>query len=123
MINKVDLVDAETLAERKAALLEALNWKGPIYEISALSHVGTRELSGDLMTYIEGLNQQQADDENAAAAERDAQERMQQEARERINALREQQAAARRSNKQASEPSGDDEGGDEGDDVAVEYRH
>lgn len=119
VINKVDLVDAEMLAERKAALLEALNWKGPIYEISALSHVGTRELSGDLMTYIEGLNQQQADDENAAAAERDAQERMQQEARERINALREQQAAARRSNKQASDPSGDDEG----DDVAVEYRH
>jgi len=119
VINKVDLVDAETLAERKAALLAALNWKGPIYEISALSHVGTRELSGDLMTYIEGLNQQQTDDEDAAAAERDAQERMQQEARERINALREQQAAARRGNKRAPDPSGDDEG----DDVAVEYRH
>ena len=118
VINKVDLIDAETLAARKKELLAALDWAGPTYEISALGHRGTRELSGDLMTHIEALDEQMADDADAVAAERLAQESMQQEARERIEALREQQAVARRNSKTTVKNVDD-----EGDDVAVEYRH
>ena len=118
ILNKVDLIDETLLAERKAAVMAALNWTGPVYEISALSRDGTKRLSGDLMTYIEALNKSLADDEGAMEAERDAQTRMQQEARERIEALR--SAKRKESRDQNIEQVEDDDDGDDG--VAVEYR-
>ncbi len=119
ILNKVDLIDETLLAERKAARLAALNWTGPVYEISALSGEGTRRLSGDLMTYIEDLNETLAEDDAAMQAEREAQTAMQQEARERIEALR--SAKRDESRAQNSEQVEDDD--DDGDDgVAVEYR-
>ena len=118
ILNKADLIDEALLAERKAAVMAALNWTGPVYEISALSRDGTKRLSGDLMTYIEALNKSLADDEGAMEAERDAQTRMQQEARERIEALR--SAKRKESRDQNIEQVEDDDDGDDG--VAVEYR-
>lgn len=118
ILNKVDLIDETLLAERKAAVMAALNWTGPVYEISALSRDGTKRLSGDLMTYIEALNKSLADDEGAMEAERDAQTRMQQEARERIEGLR--SAKRKESRDQNIEQVEDDDDGDDG--VAVEYR-
>lgn len=118
ILNKVDLIDETLLAERKAAVMAALNWTGPVYEISALSRDGTKRLSGDLMTYIEALNESLADDEGAMEAERDAQTRMQQEARERIEALR--SAKRKESRDQNIEQVEDDDDGDDG--VTVEYR-
>ena len=118
ILNKADLIDETLLAERKAAVMAALNWTGPVYEISALSRDGTKRLSGDLMTYIEALNESLADDEGAMEAERDAQTRMQQEARERIEALR--SAKRKESRDQNIEQVEDDDDGDDG--VAVEYR-
>ena len=118
ILNKVDLIDETLLAERKAAVMAALNWTGPVYEISALSRDGTKRLSGDLMTYIEALNESLADDEGAMEAERDAQTRMQQEARERIEGLR--SAKRKESRDQNIEQVEDDDDGDDG--VAVEYR-
>lgn len=118
ILNKADLIDEALLAERKAAVMAALNWTGPVYEISALSRDGTKRLSGDLMTYIEALNESLADDEGAMEAERDAQTRMQQEARERIEALR--SAKRKESRDQNIEQVEDDDDGDDG--VAVEYR-
>ena len=118
ILNKVDLIDEALLAERKAAVMAALNWTGPVYEISALSRDGTKRLSGDLMTYIEALNKSLADDEGAMEAERDAQTRMQQEARERIEGLR--SAKRKESRDQNIEQVEGDDDGDDG--VTVEYR-
>ena len=117
ILNKVDLIDETLLAERKAAVLSALNWTGPVYEISALSREGTRRLSGDLMTYIEDLNEMLAEDEAAMQAEREAQTAMQQEARERIEALR---SAKRNESRGQSSEQVEDDDGDDG--VTVEYR-
>lgn len=120
ILNKVDLIDETLLAERKAAVMAALNWTGPVYEISALSRDGTKRLSGDLMTYIEALNKSLADDEGAMEAERDAQTRMQQEARERIEGLR---SAKRKESRDQNIEQVEDDDDDDGDDgVAVEYR-
>ena len=118
ILNKADLIDEALLAERKAAVMAALNWTGPVYEISALSRDGTKRLSGDLMTYIEALNKSLADDEGAMEAERDAQTRMQQEARERIEGLR--SAKRKESRDQNIEQVEDDDDDDDG--VTVEYR-
>ena len=112
VLNKIDLIDEETRAERKAAVLEALNWQGPVYEIAAIGKQGTSELCGDMMTYIETMNAKELADEELAAQEREIQNRMQQEARERIETLREAYSEARRAAKEAEQL----------DEVEVEYR-
>jgi len=120
ILNKVDLIDEELCAQRKESVLAALNWTGPVYEISALSREGTKKLSGDLMTYIEALNETLADDEAAMQAEQEAQTNMQQEARERIEALRSARNNERRD--QAVERVEEDDDSDDDDGVSVEYR-
>jgi GTP-binding protein len=109
VLNKTDLLDARSLARVRSDVVEALAWKGPVYEISALSGAGTQVLCGDAMTTLETLREAEAADPEVAGTEREMQRAMQREARARIDDLR----ARRRS---------DDEGGDDDDlDVEVEY--
>ena len=114
VLNKIDLVDSATLAERRQAIIEALDWQGPVYEIAAINGTETDRLAGDLMTAIEHLNEQEASDPELAQMELDVQEQMQFEARERIELLRAQRKAQRFADK------ADDE--DEDHDVDIEYR-
>ena len=116
VLNKIDLIDEETLASRREAVIEALQWEGPVYEISAISGRETDRLSGDLMTAIEYLNEQEAEDEELKLHEQDVQMQMQSEARERIESLRLERKAARLAAQQD-----DDDDADDGD-VEVEYR-
>lgn len=88
VLNKRDLVDEDTFAERRAAVLEALAWEGPVYEIAAISGDGTQALCGDLMTYLEQCREEEAADPEVAEAELQTQRRMQREARQRIAELR-----------------------------------
>lgn len=55
VVNKVDLLTEEEVAERIAAVTEALQWEGPVYQISALSKQGTEQLCKEVMTYLEQL--------------------------------------------------------------------
>nr|WP_295543101.1 GTPase ObgE [uncultured Thiohalocapsa sp.] len=55
VLNKTDLLDAETLAERRADLVRALAWQGPVYAISAHTGAGTTELARALMDRLEAL--------------------------------------------------------------------
>lgn len=118
VLNKVDMVDEETLVERRNAVVAALNWQGPVYEIAAIAGTGTRTLCGDLMRAIELLDEQERDDPDLADQEQQVQSVMQQEAREQIETLRVTRAAARRAQKEA-----DVDVDDFDDDVEVEYRH
>ncbi|MEC8633349.1 MAG: Obg family GTPase CgtA, partial [Pseudomonadota bacterium] len=115
VLNKIDLIDEETLASRREAIIEALEWEGPVYEISAISRRETDRLSGDLMTAIEYLNEQEAENEELKLHEQDVQMQMQSEARERIESLRLERKAARLSKQQ------DDDEADHCD-SEVEYR-
>src|SRR5690606_15515999 len=63
-------------------------WQGPVFNIAAISKVGTSALSTAIMEYIEDRREQESHDPDAARAELEVQHRMQQEARERIEALR-----------------------------------
>ena len=114
VLNKIDLVPEGELAPRRAALLEALAWEGPVYETAAISGEGTARLCQDLMVALEEQKVREQDPD-VAEAEAEQQARMQQEARERIEALRAQyrEAAA----------AGDSDDGDDDDDVEVEYVH
>jgi GTP-binding protein len=63
VINKSDLLDADELEERRNALIQGLDWQGPVYTISAISKVGTEALVFDIMKQLE-LAREQAQDEN-----------------------------------------------------------
>ena len=115
VLNKCDLLDAAALAERRAQVVDALDWRGPVYEVAAISATGTQRLCADLMTRIEERRAAEAADPELARAERELQQRMQAEARQRIAALR----ASRRGDAADSE---DDDYDDDEHDVEVEYR-
>ncbi|MFW2404057.1 MAG: Obg family GTPase CgtA [Gammaproteobacteria bacterium] len=55
VLNKVDLLPDDELSSLRARLVEALNWSGPVYEISALKGEGTRKLIGGLMNRLEEI--------------------------------------------------------------------
>ena len=120
VLNKIDLIDEETLKQRRQAIVEALDWEGPVYEVAAISGRETVRLSGDLMTAIEFLNQQEAEDEEVKLREQDVQMRMQSEARERIESLRLERQAARLG--QLSDVEDEDDDSIDDTDVEVEYR-
>lgn len=95
VLNKLDLVPE---GDRDAAchqLIDALDWKGPVFQISALSGEGTRPLVQAVMRWIEEQAEVEAEDPEAAAAELARRERMDAEARARIQSLRATFNAAR----------------------------
>lgn len=53
ILNKIDLLDQTTLVHRREELVAALQWQGPLFEISALSGAGTTELVQALMCRLE----------------------------------------------------------------------
>jgi GTP-binding protein len=57
VLNKMDLVPASERAQRREQLVRALDWGGPVYEISAIKGEGCRELTGDLMTRLETMKE------------------------------------------------------------------
>jgi GTP-binding protein len=121
VLNKSDLLDADTFAERRSALLAALDWQGPVYEIAAISATGTAALCGDLMTYLEECREREAADPELAVAERQLQSAMQREARERIEELRADLRGRSLDDDVALDDDLDDDDLDD-DDVEVEYR-
>jgi GTP-binding protein len=53
VLNKIDLLDDETLALMKQDLLEKLDWNGPIFEVSAATGEGTEALGQAIMRELE----------------------------------------------------------------------
>ena len=115
VLNKQDLLDEDSFAERREAVLAALDWQGPVYSIAAIRGEGTDALCGDLMTYLEECRARELADPELAEAERQLQSRMQEEARQRIDDLR----AKRRRGDTVEED--DDDFDDDDFDVEIEY--
>ncbi len=55
VLNKMDLLSADERQVRVDALVQALEWRGPLYRISAINGEGCRELTGALMRRLEAL--------------------------------------------------------------------
>ena len=53
VLNKTDLLDEEELEQKKRDIIERLDWKGPVFTISALSKSGTEELVYRIMEQLE----------------------------------------------------------------------
>jgi GTP-binding protein len=55
VLNKKDLLMDDAFEQRSQKLVEALNWSGPVYGISAVSGEGTKQLVADLMHRLEQI--------------------------------------------------------------------
>jgi GTP-binding protein len=60
VLNKLDLLPQEQRDARVAAIVAELDWKGPVYGVSALTAEGTTRLVQDAMKYLEGLREAEA---------------------------------------------------------------
>ncbi|WP_455208176.1 Obg family GTPase CgtA [Kaarinaea lacus] len=60
VLNKVDLIPEPDRNEVCASIVKAINWQGPVYQISALSGTGTEKLMKDIMAHIESVGQDDA---------------------------------------------------------------
>lgn len=74
VINKVDLLDEESLLALRAGLSERLGWEGEIFEVSALNKEGCQGLCDALMLSIEAHRLSLVEDEDyrASLAEKEA---------------------------------------------------
>ena len=123
VLNKIDLIDEDTLQARREEIVAALAWQGPVYEISAVAGTQTAPLCGDLMTHLEHLMEQYQTDSVALEEEQAAQEQMQQEARERIATLNRARAEARHTAQHGSQDQVLDADEEADGEVDVEYRY
>jgi len=94
VFNKADLLPPDEARARAAAIVDALGWSAPWHLISAAERTGTTELCEAVMNYLEARARIQAEDPEAARHEREMQEAMQREARERIAWLQAQRTGA-----------------------------
>lgn len=117
VLNKTDLIAEDQREAHCRAIVERLNWQGPVFALSALTRDNTQPLCWAVLEHIEGCREREAGDEEARQQELDTQHAMQAEARARILALAEARRAAR---KAASENSDDDD--DDDGDVEVVYQ-
>jgi GTP-binding protein len=56
VLNKIDLIPEDRRRQRCQDLVAALQWQGPVFEISALSRAGTDELVQAVMSFVEQSN-------------------------------------------------------------------
>ncbi|GAA5525075.1 GTPase Obg [Microbulbifer aestuariivivens] len=118
VLSKTDLVPAAELDARCEAIVEALDWQGPVFRVAAIRKAGTDELAGRLMDYLEERKEEEAANPELAEAELEAQRQMQREARQRIEELREAHRAKRH-----ADQNDEDDWDDDDYDVDIEYRH
>ena len=120
VLNKLDMVPEDEQEERCQAVIDALDWKGPVFKISAIAKTGTDDLAKTMMNFIEDWELRMEEDEEAAAAEEDLKARLEEEARQRVQQLKLARAQKRRAEKEAAD-SDEDDFDDDDYDVEVEY--
>ena len=60
VINKIDLLSDEDLAAARQKLLEALDWDGPVFEVSAATGAGTEALGHSVIQALEEFAEEEA---------------------------------------------------------------
>lgn len=65
VLNKTDLLSEEEIAERAEQIINALDWEGPVYKISAFQGDARDVLVRDIMQYLETLPKADAQVEEA----------------------------------------------------------
>ena len=113
VLNKVDVLPEEELELNRQAVIEALDWQGPVYCISALDGTGVQPLVYDIMAHVEAFREKMQD--QTFCEEQEQRLRMiQQEGRDSIRQL----AQLKREQRMADD---DDDLDDDDHDVEIVY--
>ncbi len=116
VLNKADQILEEEQEARVKAVVERLDWKGPVYVISALEREGTEALSQDIMRYLDERTMRLAEEPEYAEALAELDQRIEDEARARLQALDDQRALRRAGLKSADTVEDEDDFDDDEDD-------
>ncbi|MCQ4270663.1 Obg family GTPase CgtA [Pseudomonas kuykendallii] len=116
VLNKADQILEEEHEARVKAVVERLDWKGPVYVISALEREGTEALSQDIMRYLDERTMRLAEEPEYAEALAELDQRIEDEARARLQALDDQRALRRAGLKSADTVEDEDDFDDDEDD-------
>ena len=120
VVNKADTIPEDQWDEALDDVVKRLNWKGPAYIISGLLEQGTELLAQDLMIRLESIWAEEEATPEMADEERMTRLRMAEEARERLNEVREARRAQRLAAK--LEAQREDEDDDDDGDMEVVYQ-
>ncbi|MFC0667800.1 Obg family GTPase CgtA [Azotobacter chroococcum] len=115
VLNKADQLLDEEREERLRAVVERLDWQGPVYVISALEREGTEALCQDIMKYLDERALRIAEEPEYAEALVELDQRIEDEARARLQALDDQRALRRAGLKSADALEDEDDFDDEDD--------
>jgi GTP-binding protein len=118
LLNKLDMVPEEELEERCQSVIDALEWDGPVYRISAINKQGLDKLVHDLQDYLDAQKAALVEDPELADAELEVRRQIDREARENLENMR---AAMRARREAAEDDDWDDDFDDDEFDVEVEY--
>jgi len=116
VLNKLDMLPEEEVEAKCQEVIDRLNWTGPVFKISAINKMGTEPMCGQILDYLEERWDAEREDLDLVDTEHELQERMQLEARDRIDELRERLRDERLAAKED-----DDDYDDDDYDVEVEY--
>ncbi len=121
VLNKLDLVPEDEQEARCQSVLDKLHWQGPVFRISAIAKQGTDELAKAMMNYIEEWDRQLQENPEMAVAEEQMKERLEEEARMKVQALKQAKQHQRSLEKANNNDDNDDDDDDDDGDVEVEY--
>ena len=88
ILNKMDLLSPEEAEKRCKAIIEGLDWKGPVFSVAAISGKGTDIVCQEIMLRLEAIKVAESENPELIEEEREYQLEMQRDARERIESLR-----------------------------------
>ncbi|WIX03595.1 Obg family GTPase CgtA [Pseudomonas sp. AR5] len=120
VLNKADqLLDDEREA-RVSSVVERLDWKGPVFVISALEREGTEELTQAIMRYLDERALRMAEEPAYAEQLAELDRQIEDEARARLQELDDQRALRRAGVKAVDEVDDDDFDDDDDDEDGAE---
>ncbi|MGB1173423.1 MAG: Obg family GTPase CgtA [Marinobacterium sp.] len=117
LLNKIDMVPEEELEERCQSVIDALEWDGPVFRISAINKQGTDLLVHQLQDYLDDKKEALAENPELVDAERELRMQIDREARDNLERMR----AEVRARREAGEADDWDDFDDDDYDVEVEY--
>lgn len=116
MLNKCDQLLDDEREERMRAVVERLDWKGPVFVISALESEGTEALSQAIMRYMDERAVRIAEEPAFAEELAELDRRIEDEARACLQALDDKRALRKAGLKSVDDVGDDDDWDDFEDD-------
>lgn len=107
VLNKIDLLSEEEVQVIRKAVVKKLTWKGPVFEISALNRQGTDILVHAIMRYLEEIDEKVKNDEDFAAEQAKLLATLEEEARLKVQELKEIYREKRRAEREKDDVDDD----------------